>query len=89
MTQIAAVLLLFSWWLASAQPASAMQAPPNDTDASSVPAPTTIVVHDHVTLQAYLLVAVIAVVATLAAITLARWTRRRQGGRQAARLQPA
>jgi hypothetical protein len=94
LTQIAGLLMLFGWWITSAQSASAMPLPPGDpatgTGLTSTPIPAaTVVVHDHPSLWAYLLVAAIAIVATLAVVWVARTIRRTSTGRPTDRLRPA
>jgi hypothetical protein len=97
LTQIAGLLMLFGWWITSAQSASAMPLPPGDpgsVDATgtglTTPIPATpVVVHDHPSLWAYLLVAAIAIVATLAVVWVARTIRRTSTGRPTDRLRPA
>jgi hypothetical protein len=98
MTQLAGLLLLAAWWMTSAQPASARPLPPGDpttvgltaTGSASAPFPAApIVVHDHLSVWAYLLVAAIAVAATLVAVLAVRAIRRASSGRAAKQLRPA
>jgi hypothetical protein len=97
-TQIAGLLLLAAWWMTSAQPASARPLPPGDptaidltaTGSASAPFPAApIVVHDHLSVWAYLLVAAITVAATLVAVWAVRALRLASSGRQARQLQSA
>jgi hypothetical protein len=97
-TQLAGLLLLAAWWVTSAQPASARPLAPGDatavelaaTRSASAPIPATaIVVHDHPSMWAYLLVAAIAVAVTLAGVWTLSTIRRAASGRQAKQLRPA
>jgi hypothetical protein len=97
-TQLAGLLLLACWWMTSAQSASARPLPPGDltatdltaTASSSTPLPAaSIVVHDHLSIWTYLLVAVIAVGATLAVLWAVRAVRLASSGRQGKQLQSA
>jgi hypothetical protein len=98
LTQLAGLLLLACWWMTSAQSASARPLPPGDvigsgpttTGSTTAPVPAaTVVVHDHPSVWAYLLVAVVAVTVTLLTVWAVRTIRRASSGRQAKQLQPA
>ena len=97
LTQLAGLLLIAAWWMSSTQSASARPLPPGDPIGNGLPSaattsttvPATVVVHDHPSAWAYLLVAVIAVAATLVAVWAFRTIRRASSGRQAKQLQPA
>lgn len=96
-TQLAGLLLLAAWWLTSAGPAAARPLPPGDptrlgstTGGSTAPLPATpILVHDHPSIWAYLLVASIAVAVTLATVGAIGGIRRAAAGRQVRQLDPA
>jgi hypothetical protein len=97
-TQLAGLLLLAAWWMTSAQSASARPLPPGDpTGLGLTPASTTsasapaaaVIVHDHPSVAAYLLVAALAVAVTLAAVLAFHAIRRASSGRQAKQLSPA
>lgn len=85
--QLTGLSAALAWFFASALPASAMPAPPPD-DAGVPAAPTppapvqSIVVHDHVSLWAYVAVAAVAVVVTLVLVALVRYLRRRPAALQ-------
>jgi hypothetical protein len=79
--------------MASVQPASARPLPPGDPTAiyatSTRSASAPIVVHDHLSVWAYLLVAAITVAATLAVLWAVSAVRLASSGRQAKQLQSA
>jgi len=81
--QLTGLTAVLAWFFASALPASAMPAPPPDDagiPAAPPPAPQPaqpIVVHDHVSLWAYVAVAAVAVAVTLVLVVLVRYLRRR------------
>lgn len=85
--QLTGLSAVLAWFFASGLPASAMPAPPpDDAGIPAAPAPPEpaqpIVVHDHVSLWAYVAVAAVAVVVTLVLVALVRYLRRRPAALQ-------
>jgi hypothetical protein len=70
--------LLLGWYTSTSLPASAQILPDPGRGPGPVPAPApaAIVVHQHVSLWTYALVAALAVLVTLAVLAALRWSRR-------------
>lgn len=88
--QLSCLALLLAGCLGSAVPASATpDPPPGYYPSPEAPQVRPAVVHDHVSLSTYVLIAGLAVVATLLLVALARRLRRASAGRRATVRHPA
>jgi hypothetical protein len=90
LTVISTLALVLAWYIGSTASASAMPAPPADGGGSPpIPPPQPTVVHDHVSAWTYVLIAGVAVVATLLIVALAGRVRRASSVRRARLQQPS
>jgi hypothetical protein len=90
LTVIGTLALVLAWYIGSAASASAMPAPPADGGgALPTPPPQPTVVHDHISAWTYVLIAGVAVVATLLIVALAGRVRRASSVRRARLQQPS
>jgi hypothetical protein len=90
LTMISSVALIMAWYVSSAVSASARPAPPADGGGTlAPPPPQPTIVHDHVSAWTYVLIAGVAVVATLLIVALAARVRRASSGRRTRLAQPS
>jgi hypothetical protein len=87
---ISCLALVMAWYVSSAVSASARPAPPADGGGTlATPPPQPAVIHDRVSAWTYVLIAGVAVVATLLIVGLAGRLRRASSGRRAELEQPS